>query len=46
MNSFFARHPQREIPIREYTGKSPLFYPRMQMIGAVFTANLRAVRTL
>lgn len=42
---FFEPHRQESIPIRDFPpGKSPLFYPEVHMMGAIFTADIGAIR--
>lgn len=40
---FFAGHKQKDIRIRRYKGKSPLFYRDVSFMGAIFTADLDAL---
>ena len=43
---FFSPYKQSDIPIRQYRGKSPMFYRDAAFMGAVFTAELGALREL
>ena len=40
---FFSGRAQKDVPIRNYQGKSPLFYRNAHIMGAVFTADLLAL---
>ena len=42
--SFFAGVEQEDVAIRDFKGKSPLFYREAHIMGAVFTADLDALR--
>ncbi len=43
-NSFFKGYKQKELPIRQFKGKSPLFFQDINLMGCVFTADLKAIR--
>lgn len=45
-SAFFRGIAQKEIPIRQYAGWSPLFFTRVSMMGAIFTAKMSAVQAL
>lgn len=44
VSPFFAGYQQKDVPIRQFTGKSPLFYPKVHMMSAVFTADIDVIR--
>lgn len=44
MTGFFDAHPQRDLALRQYRAKEPLFYRRASFTGAVFAADFDAVR--
>ncbi len=43
---FFRHVTQRQIPIRQYQGYAPLFFPRVSMMAAVFAARMDQVASL
>lgn len=43
MADFFAPYKQEEIQIRQFKGKSPMFFRRFTMMGAYVTADLNVV---
>lgn len=43
-DDFFSQ-PQVQVPIREFFGKSPMFYRKMQAMGAIFTGDLDVLRS-
>lgn len=43
-NPFFSPYPQKEISIRRYKGKSPLFYRDVHLMGAIFAAEIERIR--
>lgn len=44
MSGFFAGVAQEDVAIRQYRGKSPMFFRDLHMMGAVFTADLARLR--
>ncbi len=44
-STFFAGHRQREVSIRRFKGKAPMFYRDVHMMAAVFTADLEVIRS-
>ncbi len=44
-SQFFAGHKQRDVKIRQFKGKAPMFFPEVHMMTAVFTADLDVVRS-
>ena len=42
-DAFFDGHPQQDVAIRQYRGKVPMFFRRVRMMSAVFTADLGAL---
>ena len=45
MNDFFSGIAQKEIPIRQYFGKSPMFFRKFQLMAGVYTADLAACQS-
>jgi hypothetical protein len=41
---FFSGYNQEEVAIRNYKGKSPMFFRDSNVMGALFTADLAAIR--
>ena len=41
---FFSRYPQTDIGIRQYRGKSPMFFPNVHIMGAAFATGVALVR--
>lgn len=46
MSDFFYNIPQKEINIRQYKGKSPMFFRKFNMMAGVFTADYIYCRNL
>lgn len=46
MNHFFDHIEQREITIRQYKGKSPMFFRKLNMMAGVFTADYSYCRSI
>lgn len=42
--AFFSRYAQQDIPVRQYRGKSPMFFRDAHLMGAAFTADLKSVK--
>ena len=41
---FFAGYVQKDIAIRQFRAKSPVFYPRLNFMAAVFSADLASIQ--
>ncbi len=46
MKNFFSGIEQEEIPIRQYVGKSPMFFRKFQLMAGIYTADLAACKKL
>jgi hypothetical protein len=46
MNDFFSGIKQEEISIRQYVGRSPMFFRKFQMMAGVYTADMAACKAL
>lgn len=42
--SFFKGYEQKKIPIRQFKGKTPLFYQDLNLMGCIFTADLKTIK--
>lgn len=45
MNDFFSGIEQKEIAIRQYSGRSPMFFRKFQMMAGVYTADYAACKS-
>ena len=43
-NPFFSGTPQKDIKIRQFSAKSPVFYPNLEFMLGVFSGDLKAIR--
>lgn len=43
---FFAGYSQTPLSVRQFAAKSPLFYPKLNFMAGIFSADVEAIRSL